>query len=569
MSSGSILKSIEAQQALLSWHPMLENFLSHQARGGRKIKIFVLRNFPFEIMEAPIKALLSLCDMDAEFEYSAYDPALVEANLYQGEHHIVIIWIDWRFLSVNDLSPSNWLRERVEALRQKTNKPIIINNWPFSLDATFSAISSHFSENNVYRAIENAVLEVCRDFPEMHFWDINNALALRNIDPWDSRLDSISSFPFSKISAMALGQVLGSQIIPQLFDARLKAIFLDLDNTLYCGVLGEGMQTIVAKEYHRRMHRFLLALKNSGILLVLITKNDEQDVLDCISKGILNPLKINDFAFIKANWQPKSHSIAECLEIFNFSPKDCLFIDDNPAELSEVLHQIPLLNAIHAADSTGQHTFHSLVNFPRIYGLKVDPSAAKRQRDVVAQQQRKTLQQTCANQFEYIRELEIQLVLTFNNLEELDRLVSMSNKTNQFNLAMKRLNAAEIRQFFNKPNLAVAVHLKDRFADSGVVGAFLLAAELRHCTFSEILFSCRALGRDVESVALLQVLKVLRKIGFETCSFVATQGPRNQPALNWYESFRKKTDSQAIDSFVSVLEQKYSNYPGSLIIKEN
>jgi FkbH-like protein len=328
----------------------------------------------------------------------------------------------------------------------------------------------------------------------------------------------------------------------QLKYPRIKAIFVDLDNTLYSGVLGEGIETIQITDQHLAFQRVLKQIKRTGVMLALVTKNNEDEVLELFKRNIME-LAENDFAFIKASWATKSSAISEVLEEFNFSSKDCLFIDDNPTELAEVLSVFEEIGTIQFNTNQVSENINYLTAYPRIFSLRADKSAQKREKDILANRERKKVLSVVGNRKDYLTQLGIKINIQFSQVDNLDRVASLALKTNQFNLSLGRTPANRIKQYFQSPNLVVTIDLKDKFSDSGVIGAFLIEIKDGEASFDEVLFSCRALGREIENISFAIILEKLIELGCNSVSFKVVDGSRNKPALLWHREIMKCQDN--------------------------
>lgn len=540
---------------------VLKRMRSISSNKSKGVRIHVIRSMPFEFVVDPVNCYLDFSDLKAEFTYSSYDPAMSEVYSFQDKVDVLVLWFDWRLYSTQtEAELISWVEGLVRKLRETYSGHIIVNNWPvFSLDCSYFQ-SSHLGQRGFFSSINNGLKTLVEQDRGLYLLDLELVLGVVDSNSvWDSRSDLMSSYPFSDTSSILIGRFLANSILAQLFKPRIKAIIVDLDNTLYAGVLGEGLETLSLTEDHIRLQRALKTLKETGVLLGLSSKNDLRDV-EVLFETKKMPLALSDFASVKVGWNRKSQSIEDILEEFNFSARDVIFIDDNPSELAEVKTAHEDISLIRAEIDNMQGTLRQLVNFPRLYQLNIDQSAEKRMRDIKANQERKVLRDNVGSHQSYLEQLDMQIGLYRNYDKHIDRIFSLSNKTNQFNLLFSRYTIRQVQDLNGAPHATFTVTLKDKFADSGIVGVFAFSRQPDHYLLEEVLFSCRVLGRGIEYVSFLEALKNLREV---TDKIVVRKvvGERNQPALEWFDSIFSREGQHNLDEVMPVLKAKVAGHP--------
>ncbi|UNK19748.1 HAD-IIIC family phosphatase [Paenibacillus sp. N3/727] len=502
-------------------------------------QIRVDRTMPFEFIANLMPPFCRLWEADVDFDYSDYDAALTELG-GDLKADIFIIWIDWRIYlkSMTAQESVHWLQERIERLRDVTNKPIWVNNWPESLGVKDTLFSFSASDKGWFRNLNAHISELIEQNTGCVLIDLAALVQEGSDSFYDYRNEEISNYPFSNEATIIISRHLGVHLLPATFSPRLKAIALDLDDTLYNGVLGEeGAEGVSLTEGHHLLQRLLLRLKQSGILLTLCSRNEEQDVKALFEKRDDFPLKWDDFAAVCANWRTKTENLDQLAQILNIDPSAFLFVDDNPAELIKMAATRPEVHLLRAKRN-GQATMNGLCHYPGLYQLHPDDAALSRTTDIQANQRRERIRQEASDYNAYLDSLEMRITVYENDPSHVKRLYELSRKTNQFNLALRRMTESEVNEVMDINHyLSVTISLSDVLSDSGIIGAFVCRIEGEQGQLIETLFSCRALGREIETVTFAWVLEQLITRGVQHLNIDTIQGPRNAPALDWLKRF--------------------------------
>ncbi|MED3549813.1 HAD-IIIC family phosphatase [Cytobacillus praedii] len=532
------------------------------------INIRIERNFPFEYIGQIIDPLFSTWSTKAFITYSDYDSTFSKP-LINEDIDVYILWVDWREY-YDKMSPSEavgWLKSRIEYINQGSNRRVIVNNWPESLDYNELMFSPILGKRDWFKQLNIELNKEIKNISSCEVIDIALVAQIIGINSYDGRNEQVSNYPFSNQFTIEIARHLALRMLPVLFYPRIKALVLDLDDTLYTGVLGESSYTdVIITDKHLFFHQLLKDMKNSGTMLALCTRNEEQDVKDFFEKRAEIKLKWEDFAVVCANWNPKSENIAVIARKLNIDTTAMLFIDDNISELAKAASVHSKLNLL-LADPTGKETIHRLLNYPGVYYLNKDESASLRTVDVQSNLEREKLRDIAYDYNTYLSSLKMKITVYENFKDHKNRIYELSHKTNQFNLALKRINEQMSKEVINSPEYKTfTVNLSDVLSDSGIIGVFICKINDNFATFEEILFSCRALGRRVESVSFLWVLKRLQEMGIKKLNFEVQEGLRNAPAIDW---LKRLTNEEFIEiklnEIIKVVEGKVKSHPAEVI----
>lgn len=312
--------------------------------------------------------------------------------------------------------------------------------------------------------------------------------------------------PYSPAAVARISALIAERAL-QFAQARTKVCVLDADNTLWGGVLGEdGVDGIqVDRNYpgivYGLFQRQLLALKASGVLLALVTKNNADDVAELFARRPM-PLALSDFVAVKAGWGRKSASIAAIAQELNLGLSSFLFIDDSQFELDEVGMTLPEVRCVRFdpnAFLTGQGV---LAAQPLLQALRVTEEDRAKSAQYRAEQSRQAARAAFVSMDEYIGSLDIAVTCSVNAEAHLARITQLINKTNQFNLSCERLSETEVLDLMQRGHV-FDFHVRDKFGDMGIVGVLILVdGQIRN-----FLLSCRVLGRKVEDKILAMVCR--------------------------------------------------------------
>lgn len=533
----------------------------------RSFNIRVERNSPFEFIQYLMPSFLRLWGAQATVNYSEYDNTLSNMSSHENMD-AYIIWIDWRLYrdSLSAKNTAEWFEQRIQVLRSHSSKPILFNNWYEEWNNGEALFSPYTNERSWVRELNEHLIAIVKDTSGCELIDLSGLTHQVSGSFYDTRNDQVSHFPFSDEAAIVIARHLGIHLFPAIFQPRIKTIVLDLDDTLYQGVIGEdGVEGIVFTEGHLQLQRLLLKLKQSGILLAICSRNEIDDVKFLFEQRRDLPLKWEDFASICANWQPKAENIYTISQQLNIDPSDFLFIDDNAAELLKVSGSFPSIRILQA-EHDGLETKKRLLHYPGLYQLHSDSSASLRTGDIQANEKRDKLKASAMDYNAYLAELKMVVKVYKNHLPHTKRLSELSQKTNQFNLALRRINLVEAEQMMTSNKYwTFTIQLTDCLSDSGTIGAFIFEVNDKNAVLREVIFSCRALGREVETLSFAYCLNELIRKGVSNLDISIEKGPRNKPALEWIHRFiDESSENLLVQDLYQKVKASCTNHPAKV-----
>jgi len=338
--------------------------------------------------------------------------------------------------------------------------------------------------------------------------------------------------PFSQAVYQRLGIAL-ARVVRASHRPAKKVIAVDADGTLWHGVVGEdGVAAVTVTPEFQALQQALAALRARGVLLVLVSKNDPEDVWRVLAENPGMRLHREDFAAARINWQPKSANLRELAAELNLGLDSFVFLDDNHAERLEVAAYCPEVTIIPGEARQFADTLGMLWLFDGAGESAEDSRRALfQQQDTARQAEREPAGDLQA----YLKSLDLVVEIHPATAEELPRLSQLSLKTNQFNTALCRYTLPELRAL--APIQEVwAVAARDRFGDYGLIGGLTASRSAEGYTITSLFVSCRALGRGVEQAILHVVARHAHGIGGAVLRMHYTPGPRNEPARAFLRS---------------------------------
>jgi len=326
----------------------------------------------------------------------------------------------------------------------------------------------------------------------------------------------------SKQEITPAASVVYGDLVARIIAARLgrsyKCLVLDLDNTLWGGVIGDdGMTGIVLAqgnplgEGFQAFQQYALDLSKRGILLAVCSKNDEANALEPFDAHVDMILRRGDIASFVANWNDKASNIRRIAQELNIGLDSLVFVDDNPVERALVRRELPMVAVPELPDEPA--LFPGLLAdsgyFESVAITSEDISRKSLYQDNKA---REELKATATDMASYLQSLEMVLVWAHFDDQGFARILQLINKTNQFNLTTRRYSAEELGGVMTDPDqFGLQFRLIDRFGDNGIIGVVIVRIEGDTAHVDTWLMSCRVLGRDVESATLAVVVEEAKK----------------------------------------------------------
>jgi FkbH-like protein len=322
-----------------------------------------------------------------------------------------------------------------------------------------------------------------------------------------------------------------------------KCLVLDLDNTLWGGVIGDdGLEGIVlgqgsaTGEAYVAVQEYAREQARRGVILAVCSKNDEAIAREPFEKHPDMVLKISDIACFVANWQDKAANLRHIAERLNIGIDSLVFLDDNPFERTLIRQELPMVAVPEVSEDAALYPY-TLADAGYFESTMVTDEDRERSAQSQGNTQRETLRESSTDMDSYLRSLEMTLIWRRFDQIGLQRTVQLINKTNQFNLMTRRYTDIDVQEIMNDPNaVGLQLRLTDRFGDNGIIG--IVIGRLQddgQMLIDTWLMSCRVLGRQVEQATLNLLVATAKSLGAHSLIGEYRPTPKNKMVEAHYQ----------------------------------
>jgi len=334
-----------------------------------------------------------------------------------------------------------------------------------------------------------------------------------------------------------------SSVLTALLGKTRKCLVLDCDHTLWGGVVGEdgtlGVHVGGSSNPGNAFAAFqkgIKRLQSRGVILSVLSKNNEQDALDVFQKHPGMLLREADIAAHRINWNDKASNLTELARELNIGTDSMVFLDDNPMERALMRQVHPeVLTPELPTDPSGYASFLSSL---RVFEtLHLTGEDANRTKSYAENQQRASLEKASGGDYNaYLHSLGIRVQCIASQSGSLSRITQLINKTNQFNAITRRVTDAEVAEMHTSSDwIIIETHVADRFGDSGLTGVALCERIGSVLRIDNILLSCRVLGRGVETALMACIVKAAVAYGCSSITGQYIPSAKNAPIADYFE----------------------------------
>ena len=547
-------------KAILRNKRQLEKQLLSDGSTRIKKKIAVLSGSTCDHVISMLRLFLLNYGIDASFYRSQYNKFYEDAvfgspELDAFKPDIVYVYTTSRNLTLIPDSASvteetaarlledqfSYFRQVWEGIRSRFSCPIIQNNFELLLTRrTGNYDSWGVSGRSAFINRMNVMLsDYARHNSGFYINDINYLSSAIGLEKWhDPEAWYIYKYAMNPSVIPDLAQSCAS-IIKAIYGKNSKVIDLDLDNTLWGGVIGDdgrdgiviGPETAVGQS-HSEFQSFIRGYKDYGVLLAVCSKNDEENAI----AGLEHPscvLRPEDFVSIKANWENKDRNILESANELSLMPDSFVFIDDNPAECEMVQAQLPQVQTVHLSSVGSAMYALSRGGYFEVISVSGDDM---NRTEMYAANAKRAAQEKCFESYkEYLLSLKMYAKICDFLPVYRQRITQLTNKSNQFNLTTKRFTESEIEEISrSEKHIRLCGRLSDKFGDNGIVSVIIARCEGTSAHIDLWLMSCRVLKRDMELAMLDELVKQCRERGIRRLVGYYYRTPKNNMVSELY-----------------------------------
>lgn len=512
---------------------------------GLRIPVVIAASFTAQPLAPSVKLWGQAFGFDLDCQFAGYNQIVQTLLGHSSEFAANRDGVNVLLLRVEDLSLENEQKafEHVNGILGAIGKftagnpdgsPLLVGQLP-PLVSTFTAADPSLIES--IRNHWRTQLEQMRGVRLLDFARIVEKIGVSNAGSSDG--EAISRVPYSP----RVYQELGIELVRTIRASRkspAKVIAVDCDNTLWGGVLGEVGPDGITLGSDGPGRSFMLfqkrlkALQQKGVLLAVVSRNELADVRNVFDHHPGMVLRSADIAAWRVNWSHKSENLRDLAQELNLGLDSFAFFDDDPAVRLEVQTRVP---EVHVIPLPAEPSEYCSV-FDRLWLFDgVSATAADESRTLMIQQEAARKQELGANQSleAFLADLELRVTISYAGEHDWPRIAQLTQRTNQFNLSLKRRTVEEVRRLQDRATI-LTLSAQDRFGDYGMVGACVLclsdetlSGQAKTLEIETLVISCRALGRGVEDTLLHSIGRIASAQHAELLAAPFTEGPRNAP----------------------------------------
>ena len=564
---------MKPESSELLTHP-LPPFKNHSAApAGPAFTLAIAATFTAEPIESILPFLLGQLGYDVEVRFADYHqviPQLLDPTSLlgrnQGVNLVLVRFEDWaRFRRAEEADEAirggvSELTAALGSFAHRRSTPTVVCICPPS-----SAFTNDPARRALIEEVDAKLQQEIRGMDSVQILGSESMEPYRVADSEDARLDRIGHVPYTSRFFTALGTALARRV-HAIKSPAYKVIALDADNTLWQGVVGEdGPAGITIPAGKRFLQEFVVQRQSEGMLLCIVSKNAERDVLEVFESRPDMSLRREHLVSWRVNWQPKSRNLVELAGELNLGLDSFIFLDDNPVECAEVRGALPeVLTLEIPPDGELESFLRHVWAFDRLSVTEEDRKRTSLYRQNV---ERSRFEGDVDGIEAFLAGLELRVEIAPPSTEELPRVAQRTQRTNQFNFTTVRRSEAEVRSLAKAGLECLRACVADRFGDYGLVGVLIFGVTENAVVIDTALLSCRALGRGVEHAMLAHLGRIASERGKDwvDARFVSTA--KNLPAANFLESvgasFRKEGSSGIEYRFPAEVAAALTYRPGA------
>ncbi|HEV3357700.1 MAG TPA: HAD-IIIC family phosphatase [Pseudonocardiaceae bacterium] len=524
--------------------------LPADAKGLRAMRVSVLATCTIGPFTPLLRAGLvgvGVAPSIAEGEYGTFEISLAGGTFADGDPDLVCCLLDESYFLPRDWSPldpaglADQLDARLAELRGLLTAGLARSGAAFTLhtvplpaqvrDSVLS-VAARAAICGAWYRLNAEILGLAELDPRIAVVDLVSDLAELPIRARDERLHRYADQPYTDGALLALAR--GVSRVAQARSGRSrKVLAVDLDNTLWGGVLGEvgmaGVQLggLYPGNCYTDLQRTIARLREQGVILVLASKNDPALVDDALSRHPEMLLRPEAFAVRAVNWSPKATNLRGAAETLNLAVESFVFLDDSPFERGHVAEELPEV-AVLAADGDPAYLVDTLLRRGWFDVPELTDTDRKRPELYRSRALRTDFATGFGSSEEYLAALGIELLAAPITPFEVGRVAQLAARTNQFNLTGIRFDEAATTALADDPaNLVASFAVADRFGDEGIVGAAWIERVADAWWVRNLVMSCRVFGRGIEFAIADWILRKAQETGVATVVGSYTPSERN------------------------------------------
>lgn len=499
--------------------------------------------------------------------------------------------IAFLFVSIDDLMPELADDPPFKKLREAGRSAVErigmvaerFTTWSDALLVVGGFYSVHEDPAGIYRGrsrpsrsqwlskLNRELFDKLSDIPRTYFLDLKDAIFRRPDGALDNpKMRHLGSVRFGPGILPTVADSCARYVAPVKGLTR-KCVVVDLDNTLWGGIVGEdglhGVKignTSPGSEY-RDFQRFLKILTNRGIILAVNSKNNPDDALQVFRERDEMVLTTQDFAAMRINWKPKPENMQSLAEELNIGLDSMVFLDDNPHERDMMRQLLPEVLTPELPRDPARYR-STVEQVPHLEKLVVTDEDRMRVQQYHARKEREEFRESSVSLEDYLHSLDIRIEIDQANEATLPRIHQLVQRTNQFNLTTRRYDMAELRAFSESPETRLyTLRSRDRYGDHGLVCTSVVHIDGARWTIDSFMMSCRVIGHGIEDAMLAAISEDALAAGASVLLGEFIETKKNKPASEFYRGHGfSKTEIQAPEDETQVTHWELSLEDGAV-----
>jgi FkbH-like protein len=525
----------------------------------KKLSTILISDFNISNFQAYLKVDESLPQMDVcSVPFGQVIQCLVDKNheVWNIQYDIAIIWTQpeaiinsyFNLLMYEEFDESLLINEvdkfvsLIEGLSDRVST-VFIPLWTKAVYLRGSGILSYksrFGIDYVILKINERLSYKLSKSNNIHILDSQSWMQMAGKKAFNPKLWYMGKVPFSNevfIEAVKDVKAAASAI----YGISKKLIIVDLDDTMWGGVVGDiGWKNLVlgghssSGEAYIDFQKGLKSLSNRGIILCIVSKNDERVALEAIDSHPEMILRKSDFSAYRINWKDKASNIVEIVNELNIGLQSVVFIDDNPFERALVREALPEVLVPEWPNNPILYR-SSLLSMDCFDVVSISKEDVNRLKMYEIEERRNSLMQEMVSVEDWINSLGMNITIECVNDSNIIRVTQLFNKTNQMNLTTRRMSESELMSWSQQHNQHIyCLKVEDKFGDYGLTGIIGLAIVDSELLITDFILSCRVMGRKVEEAMVHFIVRQAKLLGASliTAKYFSTE--KNRPCLDFW-----------------------------------
>lgn len=525
-----------------------------------KVKIAFITSFVSRTIESyiTIEGFISGYNIETFFaHFYNYKKEIIDkdSSFYKFDPDYIVIFLRSEDL-LKDISITNYneeiynhIKTLILHLENNTKKKsvVILHSINYPINSVREISLGQFG-NKIKKftdEINNKLLDLKGENIQIYYFDQNYFLFLYGYKKiFNETTHLVSQNPFNQNTYLSLAK----EYIRYLFmhsGKFLKCIAVDGDDTLWGGTISEdGVNNIQIGNYYPgnvyvEFQKYIFELYNKGIILILLSKNDIEDIINVLENNENMVLKKHHFSIIKANWNRKSINLKAAIEELNLGMDSVLFIDNSPHERNEMRRCFPEVKTLELPSSFEKYK-ETLMDYIILEKNEISIEDLKRNELYHRKKQRKIHEEKFTSIQDYYISLNIKCCIGKVQASNLGRVYDLLHRTNQFNLTTKRYSIPELEKHINNPNIDLYYYTyADIYGDDGIIGLIFINKNSANKVWEidTFLMSCRVIGKTIEDAIINHFILKARKCNANFLVGLYSPTNKNEQVSDLYKKY--------------------------------